>query len=78
MREIVARAVEYTPTLISHFLPPFLLSYLSLDYALLSLTIIYALYQYIDYSNGEDPRETAVDLVEYALGLFLGSLIKSF
>lgn len=43
-------------------------------YFLLSVTISYLLYQYMDYIDGEEPKEVQGDIVEFLIGAFTGSV----
>ncbi|MEL9929586.1 MAG: hypothetical protein QXF50_01645 [Sulfolobales archaeon] len=40
------------------------------------MTIIYTVYQAVDYLEGEEGRETMGDLVEFGIGLALGSILR--
>ncbi|MEM4501322.1 MAG: hypothetical protein QW512_04240 [Thermofilaceae archaeon] len=40
--------------------------------ALTAAAVLFALYQYIDYSHGEDPEDVRGDIVEFMAGVIIG------
>ncbi len=42
----------------------------------LPATILFTAYQLLDYLDGEDPRETQGDLVEWMVGLLVGGIVR--
>jgi len=47
-------------------------------YFLLPVTISYLLYQYIDYIDGEEPKEVQGDIVEYLVGVFIAAIFHIY
>lgn len=40
------------------------------------MTVIYCMYQYVDYTAGEPAEDVSMDMVEYGLGLVLGAVVR--
>ncbi|MEM2500060.1 MAG: hypothetical protein QXU30_07940 [Sulfolobales archaeon] len=45
--------------------------------ALTAAAVLFALYQYVDYSHGEDPEEVRGDIVEFLAGVIIGVVARA-
>ncbi|MCX8196671.1 MAG: hypothetical protein N3F67_06350, partial [Acidilobaceae archaeon] len=60
-----------------HMLAAAIFAFLGFEIAI-AATLVYLLYQYLDHASGsESIEDTQIDLVEWLIGLLIGSILVS-